>query len=109
MTTVAILDKKKLHVFKQDELVLEGNRNRSDGLWDVPFPDVKVNYIIQKDQIKVELTQYLHGCAFSPSISTFQTAINRGNFITWPGIEEIKFKSILGSPLVTTLSHLDQE
>ena len=71
--------------------------------------DVKVNYIIQKDQSKVELAQYLHGCAFSPSISMFQTAINRGNFITWPGIEEIKFKSILGSPLVTTLSHLDQE
>ena len=73
------------------------------------FSDVKVNYIIQKDQSKVELAQYLHGCAFSPSISTFQTAINRGNFITRPGIDEMKFKSLLGSPLATTLGHMDQE
>ena len=29
---VAFFDKNKLHVFKQDKLVLEGNRNRIDGL-----------------------------------------------------------------------------
>ena len=57
----------------------------------------------------MELAQYLYGCALSPSISTFQTAINKGKFITWSGIDDIKFRKIIGSPLATILGHLDQE
>ena len=33
-----ILDKKKLYIDKDDKLVLEGNRNRTNGLWDIPIP-----------------------------------------------------------------------
>ena len=78
-------------------------------MWDVQFPNLKVNYIIRKDKIQTELAQYLHTCDLSPSISTFQTAINKGNFISWPGIEEVKFKKILGTPEATILGHLGQE
>ena len=88
---------------------MEGQRNQQDGLYDVPFPYLKLNYIIQKDKSKLESAQYLHDCAFSPAISTFQECVNRGNFITWPGIEEVKFKKLLGTPLATSLDHLDQE
>ena len=31
-----LLNKKKLYAFKQSELILEGNRNNSGGLWDIP-------------------------------------------------------------------------
>ena len=105
----AVFDKENLNIYKQNELVLKGNRNKQDGLWDVPFPVLKANYIIQKDKSKHDLGQYLHGCAFSPVISTFQMAINKGNFITWPGIDDLKFKKLLESPIATTLGHLDQE
>ena len=98
-----------LHETKQDNLVLKGKRNKQDGLYDVPFQQLKLNYIITKDKNKLELAQYLHGCAWSPAISTFQACINKGNFVTWPGIEEVKFKKLLGTPLPTALGHLDQE
>ena len=70
--------------------------NYQDGLWDVPFfPDInKINYIISKDKSKTELAQYLHGCAFSPSLSTLQAAVKKGNFISWPGLEDLNFKKL---------------
>ena len=30
-----VLNKNKLYAFKQSELILEGNRNNLDGLWDI--------------------------------------------------------------------------
>ena len=53
----------------------------------------KVNYIITQDKSKTEFAQYLHSCAFSPAISTFQKIINKGNVITWPGIDTSNFKN----------------
>ena len=38
-----------------------------------------------------------------------ELAVNKGNFITWPGIDDLKFKKLLESPIATTLGHLDQE
>ena len=35
--------------------------------------------------------------------------MKKGNFITWPGIEDVKFKKMFGTPLTTALRHLDQE
>ena len=85
---MAVFDEKNHMCTNKKNLVLDGDCDQKDYLWDFSFPDVKMNYIIQKDKSKVELAQYLYGCAFSPSVSTFQTAIHRGNFITWPGIDE---------------------
>ena len=67
---------------KSDNLVLKGDRNQRDGSYDVPSTELKSNFIIHKDKDELELVQYLHGCAFSPAISTFQESINKGNFIT---------------------------
>lgn len=111
---LAIFDRYHLHVFKNNRCILKGYRNTKDGLWDVPFPSPqptvnKMSYIIRQDLNKTELAQYLHACAFSPSISTFQCAINNGNFISWPAIQSLNFKKLLGSPLPTLQGHLDQE
>ena len=76
---------------------------------DVPFPKDKVNSIITRDKSKTELAQNLHGCAFSPAISTFQKSVNNGNFITWPGIDTLNFERIIATPQATQLGHLDQE
>ena len=106
---IAIFDKHKLRVFKKDKCILQGIRNKSDGLWDVPFNSPKVNYVVTRDKNRTELAQYLHGCAYSPSISTFQKAINKGNFISWPGINDVTFKKLIGTPIATHCGHLDQE
>lgn len=68
-----------------------------------------INYIVQRDQSKTDLGKYLHGCAFSPVISTFQKAIKRNNFITWPGIDNINFSKAVGMTSATAKDHLDQE
>ena len=82
---LAIFDKWKLNVYKHKKLVLQGIRNKWDGLWDVPLThsiksylptqQFTINAIIQKDKTKSELANYLHACAFSPAIPTFQQAI----------------------------------
>ena len=41
-----LLNKKKLYAFKENELILEGNRKNSDGLWDIP---VQKQSITQKN------------------------------------------------------------
>ena len=46
---------------------------------------------------------------FSPSLSTFTKAIKNGNFITWPGINDLNFKKLLGTTMATEQGHLDQE
>ena len=55
------------------------------------------------------MAQYLHNTAFSPTISTFQAAINKGHFATWPGTETLNFKKIIGTTIATEKGHLDQE
>ena len=85
---VAVFDKRDLRVFKRYKLVLKGQRNFTDGLWDITFdptlqqndkeqspPQQKLNMIVRKDQTKQKLGEYLHKCAFSPSVSTFLRAI----------------------------------
>lgn len=60
-----------------------------------------MNYIVQKDQKKLELAQYLHACAFSLSIKTLQACIRKENFVLWPGIDEINIDRILKTTLAT--------
>ena len=126
----AIFKRKHMKIYKDEDIQINelasplilGKRNNFDGLWDVPFhiPDLQrtltgrsnkqqINYIIRRDKDKLELAKYLHACAYSPTISTFEKAIKNGNFITWPGIETLNFQKLLGTTLATELGHLDQE
>lgn len=116
-------DKNTVNIIKNNNTILQGHRNTQDGLWDVDITNNTkqnnivttssstnaVNYIITKDKSKSELAQYLHSAAFSPTISTFQKAINNGIFLTWPGIENINFDKFIKTSRATELGHLDQE
>ena len=122
---LALFTKKNLFVFKNNNLILQGLRNKCDGLWDVMFPTLNekesndnnmvktkeqsMNYIIQADQSQTDLAKYLHACCFSPCVSTFQRAINNGNFLSWPAIETINFKRIIKTTIATEKGHLEQE
>ena len=85
-------------------------------MWDAPLAPIKapiqspppiylneiqVYYIIQKDKTKLELAQYLNANTFSPPSITFQTSIRKGNFISWPTVDDINPKEILPTTLET--------
>ena len=57
----------------------------------------------------MDLAEYLHATAFSPVLSTFQTAIARGNFLTWPGINNLTFTKLVGNTNAISKGHLDSE
>ena len=69
----------------------------------------KINYIITKDKSKSDLAQYMLATAFSPAISTLKTAVDNGNFVTWPGINELNFEKLLGTTIPIEKVHMDQE
>ena len=98
---IVIFDKNAIHILKNNQCILRGTRNTSDGLWDIKLPHNtlsspstsdafrSMNIIIQKDQSKSNLAQYLYSCCGSPPVSTFLKAARNGNLITWPTIDEV--------------------
>ena len=56
-----------------------------------------------------KLANYLHACAGSPSLTTFQKAIKNGNFLSWPNIENINFIKYIPNQEATSKGHMDQE
>ena len=108
---IAVLDKRFLNVYKYNHHILQGCRNWTDGLWDVHIKKQQetLNVIVRKNQTKHELAEYLHKCAFSPSLSTFQRAIRKGHLITWPGITNINFEKHITNLVPVAKGHLDQE
>ena len=128
------LDSKKLVAFKDNKIILNGERNTQDGLWDVPIPQQpnlpvddgwtlvqrkkhklkpsiqhKANIIIRKDKTKLELAQWLHASCGSPNHSTFIKAIEKGNFISWPGLSVNLINKHLPPNEATAKGHLNQE
>ena len=106
------LTKSDIKIFKNKNLIIQGERNFEDGLWDIKLttPNYKINAIIRKDTTTYDLIHYLHACCFSPPISTFKKAIRKGNFLTWPGLQQdTKILKYLEETMATAKGHLDQE
>ena len=104
-----------MNIFKNKQSVLQGKRNKTDALWGVPLTpmitnnEYSINFIVHKNKSELELAQYLHACARSLVISTFQKAINNENFITWQRIDKINYNALLKTTLATAKGRLDQE
>ena len=100
---------RKRHYLTRRERERERERDWKDELWKINLKNNKINYIIRQDQSKTELVQHLHACAFSPVSSTLQKCINKGNFLSWSGIEDLDFNKLLKTTEATIKGHLDQE
>ena len=104
-----------MKVLKNENIILHGYRIKSDGLWDVPLQadaspsQPSINAIINKNQSKEKLAQYYHSCCFSPCISTFTQAIKNGNFMSWPGLQDLNLHRHMKKTIATSMGHLDQE
>ena len=84
---VAVFIKHAMHIYKNAKIILLGQRNNIDGLWDIAIQNpsdksLHAHAIIQRNLPKTHLAQYLHACAYSPALPTFKKAINNGQFIT---------------------------
>ena len=114
-----IFDKTSVKVTKNNVTILKGRRSPTDKLYDIDLNCTnpskgsnvshKINYIIRQNKTKTDLARYLHASAFSPSISTFEKAVKNGNFVTWPGIENLNFNKLVGNTIATAKGHLDNE
>ena len=109
---IAILDKNEINILKGKKLILKGHRNNIDGLWDIPISRPERHdalVFITRDKTKTELTQYLHGLCFSPTLRTFLKEIKNGNLLTWTGLNNPQLLKHLTPIITTALGHMDQE
>ena len=65
--------------------------------------------IIRKKQTHVELAQYMHATCFAPVKSTFEHAVKKFFFNSWPGLTPDLVKKHLTTSTPTTQGHQHQE
>ena len=126
---VVLLSNKDLHVIKDNKIIMQGKRNPTDGLWDIPIAHPsshsrafsqktphkinqlshKIQVILRQKQSAKELAQYLHASCFSPVISTWIQAIKNNNFISWPGLTPDLIQKHLPLSQATVQGHLHRE
>lgn len=106
----------------QGVVIMIGHR-KAPGLWYVDLDNITsttttikeppqqqtetANAIIDA-KTQADLMQYLHAAAFSPSTSTFTQAIEKGFFISWPGLTAQAVRKHLPKSMATAQGHLDQ-
>ena len=71
--------------------------------------DCKANIIIKKKQTHLKLVNYLHAACFSPTKSTFISAIEKGFLKSWPGLTTKKVEKYLKDSVATAQGHLNQQ
>ena len=55
------------------------------------------------------MVEYYHRCCFSPVISTWITATNKGTFCTWPGLTAKLVQKHMGKSMATEKVHMQQQ
>lgn len=120
-----LFNKNYMKVEKHGNVILNGIRNRTDGLWDVHFnqdteknkPSLpsnaqvipKANVILRHDQTKEELVAYLHGTMLFPTARNWIQKIRQGNFKTWPGLTPSLVSRYLQKSIDTYKGHMKHE
>jgi hypothetical protein len=103
------------------KVLMEGQMDRSTGLWKVPFDNKnqewRNEYKRKRDEIMSnvydinkfhEAIQYLHAKSGSPVPSTFIKAIEAGNFVTWPTLTAQHVRKYLEKSEAIIKGHLNQ-
>ena len=116
-----LLDKHECRVTKNQKLIMQGWRNKNDGLWDIPIGNLplhrkdhppiqqRINIIIRKDKTKLDLIRFLHASAFSPVKDTLIKAIKKNHFKSWPGLTAKLVSKSLPDSVATAKGHMNQE
>ena len=119
---ITIFTKFYVNFLKQNQVIITGLRDRTNGLWNIPLeprPPAQqsskrshprqANGIIRYDTNKRELDKHFHTSDFSPVRSTFITTIKGGHLTTWTGFYAIIISKHLPQSTFTVKGHLGQE
>jgi len=114
----AIFTKFNVKIIKDGNIIITGNRDPQNGLWNIPLApkpflptsDKNVKFLassaISDDITKQDLAAFLHGTIFSPSPSTLIRAIKKNHFTSWPGLTESIIRKHLPKSIATSKGHL---
>ena len=119
---VAIFTKFYMKILKDNQIIITGSRDRTNGIWNIPLepnPPAQqssrrshpneANGILRHDTTKRKLSQYFHAAAFNPVKSTLIAAINNDHFTSWPDLYAGLISKHLPQYSFTVKGHLDQE
>lgn len=123
----ATFNKTSVTVHKNNNIVVTGTRNTTNGLWEILLPPNDSPNVLTNDRCShrhvtplpeansvyttacnKELVQFLHRTCFSPTVSTWIDAIAAGFFATWPGLTVDLVRKHLPPSEATTLGHMRQ-
>jgi hypothetical protein len=101
-------------VSNNGKCVMYGSRDPKSRLWRVDLKKIfETNqvwcYHAHDNNNQKYLIYYLHAACFSPVKSTWITAIEHGNFTSWPGLTEHAVEKHLSKSTSTTKGHLNQQ
>lgn len=116
----ATFNAKTVHIKKDDNNILTGQRDTRTGLWRLPLRPSKqqqlneigptyhtCNSAYTTDTLP-ELIKFLHAAAYSPSKSTWLKAIRQRFYTSWPGINLKNVNRYYPQSKATTKGHMDQ-
>ena len=102
-------DENKVKVKHEGKIVQTGDKNHVNKLCYFQTPmKHNLNLIVPKTNAE-KLTKFMHGTVGSPTMQTFLTTINKGNFATWPQLNSRNTKKYIRAPTPTILGHLDYQ
>ena len=102
---VATFRNTDMDVSLDDQVVLRGERT-ANGLWHIPPPANLCN-LAWEDSVP-SMIAYYHAAAGFPCAKTWCWAIDRGFFISWPGLTADAVRRHLPKSAITDAGHLDQ-
>eukprot|EP00978_Attheya_sp_CCMP212_P006284 scaffold14236_cov54-Attheya_sp.AAC.6 len=103
-------NKKNVLIQHENALILKGDRQPLNGLWDIPIAPLPVanNVTSSVTSTIAKWIAFYHATIFSPTISTWCRAIDAGHFTTWPELTSKQVHQHLPASRAMLKGHLDQ-
>jgi hypothetical protein len=117
---IAVFDNDKVHVLRglqteawlstlpQDEIILLGDRDSTDSLWNLPLHKQICNNALRAPTAIAQRVAYYHACLRLPTMSTWCEAIDAGHLSSFPSLTSAQVRKHYPQSLVTYMGHLDQ-
>ena len=103
----AIFTKNMVQIKKENHVILEGQRNPTHGLWEVPLLHQQCNMTYHSRNTR-DMIKFMHAALGSPTISTLMQAIRNGYLKTWPGLTGNNVTKHIDFNDATMKGHLDR-
>jgi hypothetical protein len=120
-----IMDKDELVVIYKGMVVMNGIKNKQNGLWYLPIKQdaTEITYAIHDDRRPTQQTansvyhtstlaetiQFIHQCMFSPTVDTFCRAIDNDQLIGFPAITSAQVQKYLPESTATAKGHMNRQ